>query len=112
MSKSIALLAVMALALCSAAQGQSITWVEKGGTTGSSLYLPRLARRLRKLPGRGPAEYGSGFLGIFGRHDYDCTSAHAICWNTGHDDRAATKCGIDGDDGIAKCQTRDRCRGS
>ena len=43
MSKSIALLAVMALALCSAAQGQSITWVEKGGTTGSSLYLPRLA---------------------------------------------------------------------
>ena len=34
MSKSIALLAVMALALCSAAQGQSITWVEKGGTTG------------------------------------------------------------------------------
>jgi hypothetical protein len=88
MSKSIALLAVMALALCSAAQGQSITWVEKGGTTGSSLYLPRLASDyFESFLAVGQQSTALGSLGYLAGTTYDCTSAHAICWNAGHDDQ-------------------------
>ena len=84
MSKSIAfLLAVMARALCSAAQGQSITWVEKGGTTGSSLYLPRLASDyFESFLAVGQQSTALGSLGYLASTTYDCTSAHAICWNS------------------------------
>lgn len=87
MSKSTALLAALALALCGAAQGQSITWVEKNGTTGGSLYLPRQASDyFESFVVVGQQSTALGSLGDLAGTTDDCTSAHAICWNSGHDD--------------------------
>jgi hypothetical protein len=90
MSKPIALPAVLALALCGAAQGQSITWVEEGGKTGGSLKLPRLASDYIESFLVVGNQQSTGPLGYLTGTTYDCIFAYAICWGSaGHDDKGA-----------------------
>ena len=90
MSKPIALPAVLALALCGAAQGQSITWVEEGGKTGGSLKLPRLASDYIESFLVVGNQQSTGPLGYLTGTTYDCIFAYAICWGSaGHDNKGA-----------------------